>query len=100
MVWVRCGMKMPTLCGNAGRLSEAYRPFLNADGDLQVGDAFGLEAQWIAGLLMEQTEAYDYPESCWTMVQVKEDEQGMGCVRCGDEEVDSMRGLCWWCAQL
>lgn len=93
-------MKMPTLCAVAGPLPEAYRPFLNAEGELQAGDAFGLEAQWVIGMITEQEKAYDFPEAYWTMVQVKEDEQGAGCVRCGHDEIDSMRGLCRCCSQL
>lgn len=90
---------MPTLCAVAGPLPEAYRPFMNASGELQVGDAFGLEAQWLAGMILEQAETYQYPEDYWTAVQIQEDEQGAGCVRCGDEAIDTMRGLCNSCRE-
>ena len=86
---------MPTLCAAAGPLPESYRPFLNSAGDLQVGDAFGLEAQWIIGMLSDCPE---YPEDEWTMVQIAEDEQGEGCVGCGDEFADTTRGLCTGCS--
>jgi len=91
-------MKMLALCGNAGPLPEVYRPFLNAAGELQCGDAFGLEAQWLIGLIMEQPPTPQYPECDWTMVQIREDEQGTGCVSCGDVEADSVRGLCVACS--
>ena len=88
---------MPTLCGNVGPLPESYRKFLNADGDLQVGDAFGLEAQWILSQVTLFDRTY-YPQQDWSCSEIEADERGVGCVRCGDEECDTVRGLCEECS--
>jgi len=88
-------MKMPTLCGNVGPLPESYRQHLNAN--LQVGDAFGLEAQWV----LDQVTVFDsrtyFPQMDWSRSEIEVDEWGIGCVRCGDEEADTVRGLCRDC---
>lgn len=87
-----------TLCGNAGPLPEVYSQFINAKGDLQVGDAFGLEAQWIASMIIEQQQSSPYPESPWSMQQILVDEIGIGCVTCGDEVIETVNGLCVFCS--
>jgi hypothetical protein len=86
---------MPTICALAGSLPERYRSFLNPDGDLQCGDAFGLEAQWCISMLDDGTP--DYPEQEWSLSQIEEDERGVGCFDCGDENADTVRGLCFVC---
>lgn len=86
--------KMPTLCTLAGPLPERYRSFLNSDSELQCGDAFGFEAQWLISLIDECPE---YPEDEWSLSQIEEDERGVGCVICGDEGADTIRGLCFGC---
>lgn len=86
---------MPTLCAIAGPLPESYRPFLNSEGDLQIGDAFGLEAQWLISIV--DFAGSRYPEDDWTAEQIRADESGIGCVSCGDEEAETVRGLCEGC---
>ncbi len=91
-------MPMPTLCGIAGPLPESLRPFLNSKGDLQIGDAFGLEAQWIISQVSANGDAY--PEDDWTLSQIEVDSLGVGCVRCGDEDADTINCLCDSCDVL
>ncbi len=90
---------MPVLCPNGGRLPEKYRPFLSEDGStIQAGDAFGLEAQWV---LSQVTFADDYyPEMEWSKQEIARDAESVGCVRCGDEEVATVYGLCETCEEL
>ncbi len=89
---------MPTLCGVAGPLPELYRPHLNSNGDLQAGDALGLEAQWVLEQVdTSQTSSNYIPESVWSRSQIEEDEWGVGCCICGDETADTTRGICRPC---
>jgi len=83
---------MPTLCGSAGTLPESYRQFINSEGELQIGDAFGLEAQWVIGLLQEEQE-WDEPTE-----YIRKESVGVGCTLCGDESADTEYGLCNECA--
>lgn len=87
---------MPTLCRNAGALPESYRQHLNADGVLQIGDAFGMEAQWIISQVTFCDEHY-FEEMDWTREQIESDERGAGCVRCGDFEAETVRSVCEEC---
>lgn len=90
--------KMPTLCAFVGPLPEKYRSFLNADGDLQVGDSLGLEAQWVISMITDSSDC-PYPESEWSRSQIEEDEyQPYGqCFYCGAEDISTIRGLCFEC---
>ena len=95
-------MSMPTLCAKAGPLPSRWRSFVNQDGDLQVGDAFGLEAQWVLSMIESSPHGSlgpqdYYPEMEWSRSQIEEDERGVGCVECGNAEADTVRGLCWHC---
>ena len=90
---------MPTLCANAGPLPERYRSFINKDGDLQAGDAYGLEAQWVLSQVTIADKDY-YPEMEWDRFDVEEDSWTEGCKVCGDVECDSIYGLCTSCETL
>lgn len=52
------------------------------------------ETVLMASLILDQPQ---YPEDEWNISQIEEDERGEGCILCGDEEADTVRGLCFYC---
>ena len=89
---------MTTVCANCGPIPKQYESFVNSNGNLQVGDAFGMEALWVLDNVCLTNEP-DYPEDGWSLQQIVEDSLSVGCCRCGNDE-SSIYGLCDSCQEL